>query len=59
MVIEGKTMTFYINNELVGIAFIDEKLNSHNEVVPCVFLASAKDKVEVLAGKIVPFSDIQ
>lgn len=59
MVIEGKTMTFYINNELQGVAFTDPWLDSHNEVIPCVFLASSNDKVEVLPGKIVPFSDVQ
>jgi len=58
MIIEADTMSFYINDEKLGIAFTDERLKSHNEVVPCVFLASSSDKVEVLPGKLVPLNEI-
>lgn len=58
MVIEGETMTFYLNQKSLGVAFKDPKLNTHNLVSPCVFLSSASDKIEVLKGTLVPFSEI-
>lgn len=58
MVIEGDTMTFYLNSKSLGVAFKDPKLKTHNLVSPCIFLSSASDRVEVLKGKLVPFAEI-
>lgn len=58
MVIEGETMTFYLNHKSLGVAFKDKRLNTHNLVTPCIFLSSSTDKVEVLKGTLVPFSEI-
>jgi hypothetical protein len=50
MVVNGNTLSFHINENQIGTAFVDSRFHTSQDLSACVLIVDSPDSVDLLQG---------